>query len=161
MRRKTSVLVFSAVVAGCVTAGAGSGAALAGTPAIFSPAGVSSTGSTPMPAPQYPQNTAGQTFGSAAVAPSADEEPDLVAAETTDGREGYVLKSDLDDANGTTAAKTFKSPQDALAWQTSEAAQRDHLIPVYAADGRTVIGSFLIVGHRSQALSEPDMRKAP
>jgi hypothetical protein len=154
-------MVFSAVVAAFAVAGAGSGAALAGAPSLFSPAGVSGTGRTPMPAPHYSQNAAGQTYGSAAIAPSPDEEPDLIAAATTDGREGYVLRTDLNDANGSTAAKSFKSPQDALDWQAGEAAQSDQEIPVYAVDGKTVIGSFLIAGHRTQALSESDMRKAP
>jgi cell division septation protein DedD len=161
MKRKTSIVVLTTAIAGCALVGAGSGAALAGAPTLFSPAGVSSDqNTTPMPAPHYQENAAGQTYGSAALAPSPDQEPDLIAVETKDG-EGYVLKSDLDAANGSTAAKSFKSPEEALAWQASASAQKDRQIPVYEADGKTVIGEFTIAGHHTQAILESEAKNSP
>jgi hypothetical protein len=69
--------------------------------------------------------------------------PDLIAVSATNGRDGYVTRADLDAADGTEAARHFTSPQDALRWQ-EERKGRPVSIPVYEADGKTVIGSFVI-----------------
>ncbi|WP_125609975.1 peptidase M56 family protein [Specibacter cremeus] len=71
--------------------------------------------------------------------------PDLVAVVASNGRNGYVRRSEMEDADGTTAAKGFKSPDDAIAWQDARRG-RSFPIPVYAADGKTVIGEFIIGG---------------
>ncbi|MCL2632021.1 MAG: hypothetical protein FWD45_02875 [Coriobacteriia bacterium] len=49
---------------------------------------------------QYAVNESGQTYGSAAHAQSIEAEPDLILVESTNGLEGYVLKTDLYDAMG-------------------------------------------------------------
>lgn len=72
-------------------------------------------------------------------------EPDLIAVIATNGNLGYVHKSELEEADGTAAAREFKSPEDALRWQ-EENSGVVHVIPVYEADGKTKIGEFRIDG---------------
>jgi hypothetical protein len=69
--------------------------------------------------------------------------PDLIAVSATNGRDGYVKRTELDAADGTEAARHFTSPQDALRWQ-EERKGKSVSIPVYEADARTVIGSFVV-----------------
>ncbi|WP_281884058.1 hypothetical protein [Agromyces rhizosphaerae] len=114
---------------------------------MAAPGGVSSSpgiATERMPAPEYPRNANGQTYGSAADAPAPGAEPDLILVMATNGIEGYVQKAELDDANGSAAAETFTSPEQALAWQ--EANSHDRYVPVYDRDGERVIGEFLIAG---------------
>lgn len=67
----------------------------------------------------------------------------MVASLMADG-DGAVLKAaDLADANGTTAAESFTSPEDALEWQESMRGMRIE-IPVNERDGRTIIGVFVV-----------------
>lgn len=49
--------------------------------------------------PAYQKNADGQTFGSLFLAEESGVEPDLIEAVATNGREGYVLKADLDRAS--------------------------------------------------------------
>jgi hypothetical protein len=73
-------------------------------------------------------NAAGQSFG---ITGSAQGEPDLIAVVATNGKEGYVFREDLEDADGTTDAangvQTHGSPQ---------------TLPVYESDGTTQVGEF-------------------
>ena len=69
--------------------------------------------------------------------------PDLIAVMATNGKRGYAYRTDLEEANGIAAMKTFKSPQDALDWQ--EARQgKSFSVAVYDTDGKTVIGEYII-----------------
>lgn len=97
-----------------------------------------------MPDPAYPRNASGQTYGSAARANSPANEPDLILVVADDGKEGYVRKADLDRANGMEAAKGFKSPAEALAWQANARAQGNQVIPVFDMDGKKRIGTFTV-----------------
>lgn len=72
--------------------------------------------------------------------------PDLIAVMTTDNQPGYVWRTDLNDADGTTAAESFISPEDALRWQEQNAGIV-HYIPVYESDGTTQIGLFQVGGN--------------
>lgn len=152
MKRKMKLVALGGAVLAVAGLGLGAGAAAGVAPMLFAPLGLSTdTRTQPMPAPEYAENESGLTFGSAAEAASPDQEPDLIAAMATNGREGYVRKSDLDEANGSAAAAGFSSPEEALAWQAEQdaLAERgggDRTIPVYAQDGFTVIGEFLIAG---------------
>ena len=85
-------------------------------------------------------NEHGQTFG---VTGSSRGEPDLIAVVATNGAPGYVLRRDLEDADGTAAAEGFTSPGDAAEWQES---QPDGviLLPVYESNGTTVVGEFAV-----------------
>ncbi len=123
------------------------GAALAGVPIVPSPVGLTAApgvATTPMPDPTYPTNGDGLTYGSAAQANAPDAEPDLIAVVADNGKEGYVLKHDLDEADGTAAAATFTSPDQALAWQANRLKQGSVDVPVYLADGTTQIGMFTV-----------------
>lgn len=86
-------------------------------------------------------NADGNTFG----VENHKGAPDLIAAIATNEQQGYVKRHDLDAANGTTAAQHFTSPEDALRWQEANTG-KSVSIPVYEADGSTVIGEFTI-GH--------------
>lgn len=84
-------------------------------------------------------NANGDTYG----AENENGSPDLVAVMATNGRLGYAYRTDLDDANGTTASKTFKSPADALAWQESIKG-KTFVVPVYDSTGKMFVGEFVI-----------------
>ncbi len=79
-------------------------------------------------------NDRGETYG----VEGAGGTPDLIAAIATNGRQGYVRRSDLDAAQGDPA-----SPEEALAWQAQHAGDVVY-IPVYSLDGETVIGRFRV-----------------
>lgn len=86
------------------------------------------------PAPNYQKNENGQTYGSAADAISPETEPELISAIGVDGTQGYVLKKDID-------GEQPKSPKEAIAIQNSRS-PGGREIPLYDADGETVIGVF-------------------
>jgi hypothetical protein len=62
---------------------------------------------------------------------------DLVLAEGTNGELGYVKAIDLDEPMP-------KSPEEAANWKTS-----DRTINLYASDGTTIIGEFVIKGNEN------------
>ena len=75
-------------------------------------------------------NANGQTYGVA----NANGTPDLVAAVATNGKDGYIYASQLQQPN-------YTSPAQALA------AQKHHhsgALRVYELDGKTVIGTFVL-----------------
>lgn len=84
-------------------------------------------------------NESGESYGVI----NDNGEPDLIAVRATNGQSGYVHRTDLEDANGTTAAKKFKTPQDALRWQEANAGVV-HIVPVYESNGTTRIGDFRV-----------------
>lgn len=80
-------------------------------------------------------NARGETYGVAGDGP----EPDLIAAMATNGRQGYVRRTELDSAAGANPS----TPAEALAWQDAHAGET-FFIPVYESDGETVVGSFRV-----------------
>lgn len=86
-------------------------------------------------------NDSGKTYGVI----NGNGEPDLIAVIATNGQQGYVHRSDLEDADGTTAARSFTSPEDAIRWQEQNAGVV-HVIVVYESDGTTRIGDFQVGG---------------
>ncbi len=152
--RVAAIVVGSVALASVL--GLGVGTAVAGVSPLRSPAGLSSDHqivTQPMSAPTYPKNASGETYGSAAISDSPAHEPDLIQAASSDGQTGYVKKVDLDQADGTTAAQSFKTPEDALKWQEGEGSL-DHVVPVYLSDGKTQIGTFTVVGGNTQRQME-------
>jgi hypothetical protein len=87
----------------------------------------------------WASNESGQTYG----VENPDGIPDLIAVVATNGREGYVHRAELEEADGTAAAHEFTSPEDAIKWQ-EERAGKTFTVPVYEADGITQIGEFVI-----------------
>jgi hypothetical protein len=84
-------------------------------------------------------NANGQTYGVA----NEHGTPDLVAVLATDGQLGYAFAAEIADADGTTAAEGFETPQEALDWQEAMAG-KSIIVPVYLSDGTTRIGDFEI-----------------
>lgn len=102
----------------------------------FSPAIADSlSGANNVPAPVYEKNKNGQTYGSSAFANTPDQEPDLISAIGVDGTEGYILATDF---NGDQP----KSPAEAV--EHNKKLKPERKIPLYAVDGKTVIGEFKI-----------------
>lgn len=164
---------IAVVAVATLIGGVGLGAvAAASNPVEAAPVGLSAEQgvlTTPKPAPTYPQNANGQTYGSAAEATSPDNEPDLISVITTNnllpadaakltateiaavdtgrGEVGYVRKTELNDANGS----NIKSPDEAAEWMR-DGARKDHAVTVYEKDGVTPIGQFIVYGLESQDL---------
>ncbi|MBP2413090.1 hypothetical protein JOF48_001889 [Arthrobacter stackebrandtii] len=86
-------------------------------------------------------NEQGQSYG----VENSKGSPDLVAVMATNGKTGYAFRAALDEADGSNAAKTFKSPDDAIAWQKARHG-KTFPIPVYESDGTTLVGEFVIGG---------------
>jgi hypothetical protein len=77
-----------------------------------------------------------------------------LAVLATNGTPGYVYRTELEEADGTAAMTTFKSPADALAWQ--EARQGKSIsVPVYDTTGKTVVGEFVIAPGNGQVGGTP------
>jgi hypothetical protein len=111
--------------------------------ASSAPAGQGPTGRTGA----WPTNAKGQTYGSGLDANAATGEPDLIAAWATNGKQGYVLRTDLDGPMPT-------SPSQAIAMNTAP----PRTIPVYESDGVTQIGVFVVGG--ASATAEPSTEPA-
>jgi hypothetical protein len=111
-------------------------AAAAGAGALVGILILTSTVATGAPVPSYPRNGKGQTYGSAVDAPSLQEEPDLILVMMADGRQGYVLRTDLE-------GPLPKNPAEAVAMQQS-AGNAPRSVRVYAVDGTTQLGSFAV-----------------
>jgi hypothetical protein len=138
-----SVGLVAVVVAGVL---AGFAAGGAGHPGQAHPrAGVLAVpGQSIPPAPHYPRNAKGLTYGSMQSAATDQQAPALILVTDTQGENGYVFKTDLDAATGA----TISSPDQALAWQAKQdamaAAGQTTSIPVYRSDGVSKIGVFVI-----------------
>ncbi|WP_143690282.1 hypothetical protein [Williamsia sterculiae] len=78
------------------------------------------------------RNTRGQSFGTAETARTDDAQPDLIAAFTTDGKQGFVRKTDL-------VGETPSSPAAAAAHRAGHRS-----ISVVDRDGTTVVGTFTV-----------------
>lgn len=87
------------------------------------------------PAPNYPRNDNGLTYGSSADATSPGNEPDLIQAMATNGKSGYVYRTDL-------TPPEPASPEEAVAQNALN--DEPKVISVYEQDGATVIGEFVL-----------------
>lgn len=86
--------------------------------------------------PSFDHNSQGLTYG--VPEPGPHGEPDLILAEATNGRTGYVYADDL-------AGPSFDTPEAAREYTEAVARTRDSfVIPVYEVDGSTVIGEFIL-----------------
>lgn len=89
----------------------------------------------------YAQNARGLTYGvlpnsEATGATDVEDMPDLVGVVAEDGTTGYAYRDEL---FGSQSAPT--SPDEALA---GDSENKPHYINVYASDGTTVVGRFLV-----------------
>ena len=117
-----TLIIGIALVTGIIVGAFGSGYAIAKNDSV--------------PAHVFPKNESGMTYGSDLDVTSIDEEPDLISAYGVDGTLGYVLFKDLE-------GERPKTPQEALE-QQSKNKGKVRQIPLYAVDGKTVIGVFNI-----------------
>lgn len=95
--------------------------------------------------PSYPVNEFGQTYGSDSYADYLGMSPELVPCEGSDGTVGYCYLTDLH-------GEPAKNPEEAMAYMQRLEERREEMsktgeiyvrvIPLYAIDGRTVIGEF-------------------
>lgn len=94
----------------------------------------------------YRTNENGQTYGSEMYASSPDTEPDLILAESLDGTEGYVYSSDLNSMPSNPEELLAITAKNKEIWDKAPAGEVvvARYIPLYAADGKTVIGEFPI-----------------
>lgn len=88
-------------------------------------------------------NANGQTYGVA----NSHGTPDLIAAMATNGQSGYVRKSAMDIGEPNT-------PTQAVTWQRARGSEFTVAVPVYASDGTTVLGVFVIGGHGLAAVNQ-------
>ena len=126
-----SIAILAAVIVGLAIGVVGGSIALAKNP---------DNQSSSLAVTNYPKNAQGLTYGSDLYAKSPQDVPDLLLAMATNGKEGYVLRTDLEEPMPT-------SPQEALAQQAARAG-KDRVIPVYELDGITQIGVFIVGGGR-------------
>lgn len=85
----------------------------------------------------YPRNAAGQTFGSGAQARTPAYAPDLILSLGARNERGYVRRTDLE-------GEQPRTPAQAIALTERRRREGPTNIPLYAEDGETVIGSFLL-----------------
>ena len=60
-------------------------------------------------------NANDQTYGSSLFATCPEDEPDLILAEATNGKVGYISRVEAEAVDGS----TVKTPEEALAWQAA------------------------------------------
>ncbi|MFD0716969.1 peptidase [Paenibacillus sp. GCM10027626] len=86
---------------------------------------------------EYGVNDNGETYGSALSEYSIGVEPDLVSAIGTNGVEGYVRATDL--------APNVLSPDEVIEYMNEKG--NSQTIPLYADNGTTVLGEFVLESH--------------
>ncbi|MFK0007749.1 peptidase M56 family protein [Paenarthrobacter sp. NPDC090520] len=101
-------------------------------------------------------NDAGKTYG----AQNDKGLPEMVLVVDTNGVRGYVNKDELEDATGQAVALTFKTREEALAWQESRKG-KTFKIPVYDSDGKTVVGEFVISNGEGSVPVQPEASSNP
>jgi hypothetical protein len=98
-------------------------------------------------------NAAGETYG----AQKNNREADLAPAWATNGRTGYIR---LSEAAAATFDPTKSTMEDLQVWLASPESRLDTHVPVYEADGKTIIGQYLIVGYDTQERIAQEMLDA-
>lgn len=91
----------------------------------------------------WPTNAAGETYGGGLHAVPRSDWPDLISAGLRDGKQGYVRRTELDAAKGTGLPPAECAEFSRKAAARAAAGERT-LVPVYALDGVTVIGTFVV-----------------
>lgn len=139
MRKKVLLSISAVAVAAAVGWSATTAVADAVTPEQHVPAGAhADVGSV-----EYAKNGDGLTYGSAADSPAPGQEPDLITAFGDDGvTPGYVKKADL---NRRTLPKSPAEVEE-RAKSGAQGTVGDIEVPLFAQDGKTVVGVFTVKG---------------
>lgn len=90
---------------------------------------------------EWAVNKNGDTYG----AMNEHGQPDLISVVATNNQPGYVFAGELAEADGSAQATTFRSPEEALAWQKDREGKK-FSVTVYKSDGTTKVGQFVING---------------
>ena len=95
---------------------------------------------------KYAVNASGQTYGPDWIGEDYEEHaPDLIAAEGVNGRNGYVKRADLEDAEGD---NLVNSPEEAVKYMKRKDQRKGDnyyiVIPVFKKDGVTEIDQFWV-----------------
>ena len=95
---------------------------------------------------KYAVNASGQTYGPDWIGEDYEEHaPDLIAAEGVNGRNGYVKRADLEDAEGD---NLVNSPEEAVKYMERKDQRKGDnyyiVIPVVKKDGVTEIDQFWV-----------------
>ena len=95
---------------------------------------------------KYAVNASGQTYGPDWIGEDYEEHaPDLIAAEGVNGRNGYVKRADLEDAEGD---NLVNSPVEAVKYMKRKDQRKGDnyyiVIPVFKKDGVTEIDQFWV-----------------
>lgn len=92
----------------------------------------------------FPKNARGETYGSMAFVKHG-EEPDLIAAFGEDHKtRGYVRKTDWESRARPKSLQEVEAR--AASGETGSVGDRE--VPLYAQDGVTIVGSFIVKGWR-------------
>jgi len=96
---------------------------------------------------KWPKNASGVTYGASGRAVSPEDEPDLISVVASNGKTGYVYKTDLEEPSPS-------SPAAAVARQNAraKAGYKHPPIPVYEVDGITQIGEFIVSTGRTELI---------
>jgi hypothetical protein len=111
---------------------------------------VSTTSASGSTGPTYPTNAHGQSYGSAAVAESRSQLPDLVRVQADNGAVGYIQRGDFE-GPALTRDQVLQLPRDA----DGNFVEPKRTLTVYASDGTTVVGTFTLVPAAPTAASTP------
>ena len=95
---------------------------------------------------KYAVNASGQTYGPDWTGDDYEEHaPDLIAAEGVNGRNGYVKRADLEDAEGD---NLVSSPEEAVKYMKRKDQRKGDnyyiVIPVFKKDGVTEVDQFWV-----------------
>lgn len=96
--------------------------------------------------PPYPKNESGMTYGSGTNIDDKNPGPDLIGAIGADGTFGYIRAADR-----AVNEEPPANPEEAANWKS-----KGYSIPLYAADGTTVIGEFKIYAGQSGSETPPE-----
>ena len=106
---------------------------------------------------KYAVNASGQTYGPDWTGDDYEEHaPDLIAAEGVNGRNGYVKRADLEDAEGD---NLVNSPEEAVEYMKCKDQRKGDnyyiVIPVFKKDGVTEVDQFWVYNGAGEQYSTP------
>jgi hypothetical protein len=142
---RTKVIYSLVVGIGGVGAVLGVGSVLGRAPnqafSLVSAAATSTSTTVATVAPTYPVNSQGETYGSAANAPSPSQLPDLIRVRADNGQIGYITRAAF--------LGPQLTPQEVVTLPTDSRGNfvaPSVVVPVFAQNGTTQVGTFTIQG---------------
>ena len=115
-KRKTKVILMSSIILGI---------------AICMAAVIAHTGVNADAVYESGVNKSGLTYGSSMDAADSEDEPDLIAAEATNGKIGYIYRTDLEEAEGD---KEVSNPKEAVEYMNRKNQTEANVFSEYISD---------------------------